>query len=217
MSTTKYSMQPKEEPPNPPASYSVLPKPPPANVPDVKMFRLTCITQMQHELEQDLAKYSKTKRRYSSAFNTLAYINAGSTTVAGVSAATGVGLLATGVGTPLALPFGVVSLCLELCSLVFSCANKKIKTKLQKHTAIAQLVTAKLSSFRLIISKALTDSNITDDEFNRLQADYDDYKRQKWDQQKRSITAFSQPQDVKAINKECLEKVNSTLKSILKT
>lgn len=196
------------------------PVPDPDNPPglsDVKTFRLSSITQIQRELEQDLSKYNKTKRRYSSAFDTITYINAGATTLAGVSTGTSMGLLATGVGTPVALPLGVLSLGLGGLSFALSAANKKIKTKVQKHTAMVQLATAKLSSFKLIISKALTDSNITDEEFNRLQADYDDYKRQKVDLQKKMRTTFSQQQDTEAIKKECLKQVNETLNSLLKS
>ena len=182
----------------------------------IKTFRLSCITQIQRDLEQDLSKYNRTKRRYSSAFNTFTYLNAGATTAASISSATSIGLFATGFATPVALPLSVVSLGLGLSSFALSCANKKVKAKLQKHTAIVQLATAKLSSFRLIISKALEDSNITDEEFNRLQADYDDYKRQKFDLQKKSRANFSQSHKAEEIKKECLKQVNETLNSLLK-
>ncbi len=180
--------------------------------PSVKTFRLNAITQMQRDLEGELEKYSRTKRKYSSVFNAISYVNAGTGIVSGGLSATAVGLLATGVGAPVAVPLGGVSIFLGLCTIASSAFNKKIKTKVQKHTAIVQLITAKLSSFRLIISKALQDSNITDEEFNRLQADYDDYKRQKFDLQKKQMS----PPDTEALKKQCLEEVNKTLDSVLK-
>jgi hypothetical protein len=212
MSIVTYPKLPKDEPKEVQPSQQVQ-----AGVADVNTFRLTNITQIQRELEQDLAKYSKTKRTYSSIYNAISYTNTGASTVVTLATGTSVGLATTGVGAPIALTLGFVSLALGACSLALSAANKKIMPKLQKHTAIVQLITAKLSSFRLITSKALEDSNITDEEFNRLQADYADYKRQKFDLKKKMGATFSQPtQDLEAIKKECLKQVNETLNSVLK-
>ena len=175
---------------------------------DVETFRLSIIADIQGELEQDLTKYSKTKRIYKTAFNALTYISSATTTAAALATGIGAGLLATGIGTPVALVLGFTSLGFGSCSFALGAANKKIMPKLQKHTAIVQLINAKLSSFRLTISKALADSTITDEEFHRLQADYDDYRKQKFELQKKSIAAFSQPLE----QKEFL--VNETLKNI---
>ena len=205
------------EEPNPPSRNPL--ENPPENPPgeSAQIFRLSNITQIQRELEQDLTKYSRTKRRYSSIFNGLTYTNSAATTATAITTGTGACLLATGVGIPAAGVLGFVSLGLGACSLSLGVATKKVMPKLQKHTAIEQLVTAKLSSFRLIISKALQDSTLTDEEFNRLQADYGDYKRQKFDLQKKMKASFSQQQDVDVLKKECLKQVNEKLNSILKT
>lgn len=182
---------------------------------EIKTFRLNTITEIQRELEKDLTNYNRTKRRYSSIFNTATYLNTGFGSLSALTAGSSVGLLATGVGVPVALPLGCISLTLALFSMTTSAFNKKIKVKLQKHTAMVQLIMAKLSSFRLIISKALQDSQITDEEFSRLQADYNDYKMQKFELQKKSRMNFTQPQDIEAIKKECEKKINDTLKSVL--
>jgi len=76
--------------------------------------------------------------------------------------------------------------------------------KLEKHDAVVALTLAKLSSFRLIISKALTDSTISEEEFKRLQDDYDDYKRQKFDLQNKEHKA--KPVDIDSIKKEYIKK-----------
>eukprot|EP00745_Piridium_sociabile_P044676 TRINITY_DN9468_c0_g2_i7.p1 TRINITY_DN9468_c0_g2~~TRINITY_DN9468_c0_g2_i7.p1 ORF type:complete len:159 (+),score=10.14 TRINITY_DN9468_c0_g2_i7:33-479(+) len=146
----------------------------------------------------------------------ITYANTGASTVAALTTGTGAVLITTGVGSPIGIALCFATLGPVACSIALSTANKQIKTKLQKHTAIVQLITAKLSSFRLIISKALADSVVTDEEFNRLQADYDDYKRQKFEQQKKTRATFSQPPDEEAIKKEYLKQVNATLNSALK-
>ena len=175
--------------------------------PSIKTFRLNAIAQIQKDLEQDLSKYNKTRRRYSSIFNTLSYINTGAGLASGSLSAVSVSLLTTGVGLPAAVPLGGVSVAFCTLALASSVLNKKIKSKLLKHTSIVQLATAKLSSFRLILSKAFDDSNITDEEFCRLQADFDDYKHQKFNLQKKLLD----PVDTEKIKKQCLEEVNKTV------
>jgi len=182
--------------------------------PSVKAFRLNTITHMQQSLEHELSSYSRTKGRYSFTCKALHYFSTGTAVVSGGLSGCSAGLLASGIGAPAAVATGGVSAFLGVCTLASGAINKKTQKKLQKHTAIVQLIMAKLSSFRLIISKALQDSNITDEEFMRLQADYDDYKRQKFDLQKklRSIP----PTDTETLRKQCLEEVSKTLDSVLK-
>ena len=184
-------------------------------IPEVQTFRLSTITQMQKDLEQELGNYSRTKRKYSSAFNTISHVNTGTAVLSGVLSGTSVGLLATGVGSIAAIPLGGVSAFLGICTLAAGVLNKKVDKKLQKHTAIVQLITAKLSSFRLIISKALQDSTINDEEFNRLQADYDDYKRQKFELQKK-WKPLPQVVDTEVLKKQCLKEISEKLDSVLK-
>ena len=179
----------------------------------VKTFRLTTIRQMQTEIEQDLAKYSRTKRKYSSLFNAVYYANAGTVFVSSCSSTCAVGLLASGIGFPAAVPLGVVSACFGLFSFASSTVNKKLKTKLQKHTAIVQLITNTLSSFYLITSKALSDSFISDNEFKHLHAEFNAYKQQKFELQKKSQLPLL---DTEAVKKQCLTELNKTLDLVLK-
>ena len=181
--------------------------------PSVETFRLTTITQYQKRLEDDLGRYTRTKRKYSYAFNSVSHISTGAALLGGGVSACSVGFLATGVGTPAALPLGGVSVFLGLCTFATNAINKRIKGKLQKHTAIVQLITAKLSSFNLIISKALQDSSITDEEFMRLQAEFNDYKQQKYDLQKKLRLPLH---DTETLKNQCLEEVSKTLNSVLK-
>lgn len=180
----------------------------------VKAFRLANILQIQKDLEQELGNYSRTKRKYSSLFNAISHVNTGTAVLSGVLTGTSVGLFATAAGSVAAIPIGGVSAVFGICSLAAGIANKKVDKKLQKHTAMVQLITAKLSSFRLLISKALQDSSISDEEFNRLQTDYDDYKRQKFELQKKWKPL---PEvDTEVLKKQCLEEVNKKLDSVLK-
>ena len=198
----------------PKASYPKLDVPEETGDHEIRKFRLSEITKIQSELEKDLGSYSRTKRKYSSVFNAATYMNGGSSALGALSAGGSVGLLASGVGVPMALPLGVLSLTLGAFSIVISAFNKKIKAKLEKHTAVVQLILAKLQSFRLLTNKALQDSQISDEEFNRLQADYNDYKMQKYELQRKSKVVFSQPVDAEVIKKEYEKKINETLKSV---
>ena len=188
-------------------SYPKVPSAPPPNEneniqQDGHMFRLSNITQMQLDMEQELEKYTKCRRKYRLAFSVLSYATTGITTITTALAATGLGLISTGIGAPAGVTLGAISVATGTSSFVTAVASKKLAHKLKKHDAIVTLVLAKLSSFRLIISKALSDNVISGEEYSRLQADYDDYKRQKFDLQNKARKTV----DIEAIKKEYLKK-----------
>jgi len=81
------------------------PDPEPLND-NANTFHLTNITQMQHDIEQQLAKYTKCRRRYRSAFTVLSSITTGTATLSTAAAGTGIALLATGIAAPASIALG---------------------------------------------------------------------------------------------------------------
>ena len=146
------------------------------NAPAGEQFRLAHIRDIQKQLETELEKYSMLRRKYASNYSGLSNVNAGTTTVAVLTGSVGAGLLSTGLGIPASLILGIVSAGLGGASVVTSFVMKKIVKKIKKKEAIATLVSSKLSSLKLSISKSLEDSKVSDEEFKRIQTDFDDYK-----------------------------------------
>jgi hypothetical protein len=143
------------------------------------LFRLTNISEALTFLEGEQAKYSRCKRRYTTVSNSIHNANMAVAAVSAGCAVGGVALFATGVGSVIGIAIEGVSIATCLASFGLGGIEKILHRKVQKHGALYTLASAKLSSSKLIISKALEDNKIDDFEFRRVQDDLDNYKRQK--------------------------------------
>ena len=74
--------------------------------------------------------------------------------------------------------------------------------KQQKHISLTALACSKLASLKILISKALEDSKISDSEFKQIQTDFEDYKIQKQAIQNKMKT---QTTDIEKIKNDFLE------------
>ena len=72
-------------------------------------FRLQHITKIQKELQDELNNYSRCKRRYNSAFNTVSNIHSAVSFGTIATSGTGLGLIVTGVGAPAGIALASVS------------------------------------------------------------------------------------------------------------
>ena len=169
----------------------------------VDTFRLAHVEEETKFLERELALYSKCRRRYSFCYNSLHYINTASTIVSSSCTVTSLGLFTSGVGSMAAIPLLGIGLTSGVISTGVSIASKKILVKVRKHGAIAALASAKLSSIKLTVSKALEDGQISDSEFQKVQTDIEDYKMQK--RQIQTKTLEGQGIDTEKIKNHFLE------------
>ena len=77
--------------------------------------------------------------------------------------------LATFIGLPVSIPFGVVSLAGASVSGVATALTKKYQKKLSKVTKLTDIITPALAVFERVVSKALKNGKIDEEEFNLLQ------------------------------------------------
>ena len=101
--------------------------------------------------------------------------------------ATGCGLLSAGlstaslgtagsvVGLPASIPLGSVGGAFSLASSGLIVAGKKLDSKIKKHREIVVLATAKRDTIRRLYSKALSDNQISDSEFQAIMAEFSQY------------------------------------------
>ena len=110
-------------------------------------------------------KYEK----YTKILNRLMWLNACSS---GISIATGissVATFATFVGRPVSMALGAASLTGVIASGIISTLTKSMKKKLKKVTRLIDIITRATVVFDRIISAALKDGIINEEEFNTLQ------------------------------------------------
>ena len=147
--------------------YPNLPSPHPEN-PQVA-YHLSVI---QAKIQRLMAKEQMFKQKYENynkILNRLTWLNPCSS---GISVAIGISSVATFapfVGLPVSMALGAASMTGAIASGIISMLTKKYQKKLKKVTHLIDIVTPALVVFERVISGALKNGVIDEEEFNTLQ------------------------------------------------
>ena len=146
--------------------YPNLPMAPPEN-PQVA-YHLSVIQAKQRGLKNKEQMFKQKYKKYTKILNRLTWLNACSS---GISIATGissVATFATFIGLPVSISLGAASLTGAIASGIISMLTRKYQKKLKKVTELIDIVTPALVVFERVISGALKNGIIDEEEFNTL-------------------------------------------------
>ena len=142
-------------------------------------YRLKIIREVQNFLEEEIKKRDAFSKKYFRIAKVVNMVDNGLITITlGVEGA-GAVLLATGVGSPLAVGLGISGAVTGAISLIGNIFSKKATTKAEKHLKIKTLASAKLDTIASHVSKALIDDFISNEEFNLVMEEMNKYKAMK--------------------------------------
>ena len=113
--------------------------------------------------------FKKKYEKYTKTLNRITWLNA---CLSAISIATGISSVATFapfVGIPVSISLGVASMTGAIASGIILVLAKKYQKKLKKRTKLIDIVTPALVVFERVISGALKDGSINEEEFNTLQ------------------------------------------------
>ena len=144
-------------------------------------YRLKIIRETQAFLEEKINKRGSFSKKYFRVSKVVNMVDNGLIVVTVGAAAAGTGLLATGVGLPVALALEISGIVTGFISLVGNIVSKRVTTKAEKHLKIKTLAAAKLDTIASHVSKALTDDFISDEEFKLIMEEMNKYKALKED------------------------------------
>ena len=139
-------------------------------------YRLKIIRETQAFLEEEINKRGSFSKKYFRVSKVVNMVDNGLIVVTVGAAATGTGLLATGVGLPVALALEISGIVTGFISLIGNIVSKRVTTKAEKHLKIKTLAAAKLDTIASHVSKALTDDFISDEEFKLIMEEMNKYK-----------------------------------------
>ena len=148
--------------------YPNLPPSAPPENPQVAYHLSVIQAKMQGSKNKD-QMFKQKYEKYNKILNRLTWLNACSS---GISIATGissVATFATFVGLPVSVALSAASLTGAIASGIISMLTKKYQKKLKKVTHLIDTVTPALVVFDRVISVALKDGIIDEEEFNTLQ------------------------------------------------
>ena len=147
--------------------YPNLPSAPPEN-PQVA-YHLSVIQAKMQWLKNKEQMFKQKYDKYIKIFNRLMWLNACSS---GISVATGissVATFATFIGIPVSMALGAKSMTGAIASGIISMLANKYQKKLKKVTLLIDIITLALVVFERVVSGALENGIIDEEEFNTLQ------------------------------------------------
>ena len=147
--------------------YPNLPLAPPED-PQV-VYHLSIIQAKMQGLKNKEQMFKQKYEKYTKILNRLTWLNA---CLSGISIATGissVATFATFIGLPVSVALGAASMTGVIASGIISTLTKKYQKKLKKVTRLIDIVTPALVVFERVISGALKNGIIDEEEFNTLQ------------------------------------------------
>ena len=151
--------------------YKLYPNLPPSAPPENPQvaYHLSVIQAKMQGLKNKEEMFKQKYEKYTKILNQLTWLNAFSS---GISIATGissVATFATFIGLSVSVALGVASMTGAIASGIISMLSKKYQKKLKKVTRLIDIITRATVVFDRVISGALKDGIIDEEEFNSLQ------------------------------------------------
>ena len=163
--------------------YPTLPSAPEGEVIIVEgtaqSYRLQKINEIQKEIALERDKRANLSKKYHRAVKVIAGIDCALVISSMGLGAAGIGVLSTIIAAPVAIAMEGVALGVGLLSIVGGQTNKKLSMKAEKHEKIKTLADAKLNTISDHISKALTDDQISDQEYSLILSELDKFHQMK--------------------------------------
>ena len=103
---------------------------------------------------------------------------------------TGVGLLSTIVAAPAVIAMKAVTIVMGLLRVVGNRAIKKLSLKIEKHEKIAMLAISAVNTISSLISVALSDDSISNEEYSVILLEFETFTRMKEDLRIKSKTSL---------------------------
>ena len=102
----------------------------------------------------------------------------------------GVGFLSTIVAASAVIGMEAISIVIELLRVVGNRAIKKMSFKIEKYEKIAMLAVSMLNTISSLISKALSNNSISDEEYSLIFLEFETFTRMKEDLRIKSETSL---------------------------
>ena len=148
--------------------YPNLPSAPPEAPPHVG-YHLNVVLAKRRGLIDKEKMFKKKYKKYNRILNRLTWLNACSSGISIATRISSVATFATFIGIPVSAALGAASMTGAICSGIISVLTKKYQQKLKKVTCLTDIVTPALVVFERVVSGALKNGVIDEEEFNTLQ------------------------------------------------
>ena len=131
-------------------------------------FRLKTIKEVEAFMHQEIAERSRLSKKFDNCSSVTSYVNYGLTATTIITGSGGIACLSTGIGAPIALALGGISLFSTLTSGFTHRLSKIYTVKAKKHHDILVTAQTVLDGITLKISSAVQDASVSHEEFSAI-------------------------------------------------
>ncbi len=131
-------------------------------------FRLQKSYDALGSLEKEVKHYENVRKKYKRVQSTFSKLSMGTGVLSVVLGTSGLGTSLTGFGLVVGVPLGTLAGVFGLASVSCAAVSKRLSQKVSKHDQTAAMARSKVNSIRDLVSKALQDSVISDEEFSLI-------------------------------------------------
>ena len=186
------------------SEQNIIPSAPPLypslNVGD---YRLRKISDCQKELENEISHYKQISKKYKRAKTIINAFAATTGVLTAVLSSASFASFFTGIGVPIGATIAGIAALLGTASTAASARSGRLNTKVVKHEKTISFAESKHLSVSRLVSKAMTDGEVSDVEFNLILREIDNYNSLKSQlRRKVKIENISSGVDVEALKKE---------------
>ena len=146
---------------------------------EVQPYRLRKINEIQSVLEDEREKRYNLSKKYHRAVKVVNNIDSALMTVSVGLSVVGVGILSTIIAVPAVIIMETTALGAGFLSIVGGQCNKIFVRKAEKHEKIKVIAETKLDTINGLVSKALSDNTISDEEYTLIVSEIIKYRKMK--------------------------------------
>ena len=141
---------------------------PPSSSDEGHIYRLKKIEEVEKFLQNEINQREKLYKKFKRYSTSVRLVDHALITATVISGSGSIAALCTGIGLPVSIALGGVTLCISLAIVITRKTNTLFDTKAKKHDKIIVLAQTKLDSVHDTISKAINDGHIDPTEFQRI-------------------------------------------------
>ena len=182
--------------------YPVLP-----NNTDPINFRLQKSSEVLQNLEKEIKHYEEVRKKYNRARGICTKISVSGGVISVILSASGLGTSLTGFGAIVGVPLGVVGGVFGGLSVGFGYASKRLSSKVSKHEQTAAIAKSKLNTINDLVSKALKDNVISDQEFSIILSELEKFQKLKLEVRQKFRKDTEKNLDMPALRREVREDI----------
>ena len=167
--------------------------------------RLQKINEIQRVLEDEREKRHNISNNYHKAVKVVGNIDSTLVTISMGLSVAGVGILSTIIAVPAVIVMETTALGAGFLGIIGGQFNKMLMRKAEKHEKIKVIAETKLDTINGLISKALTDNKISDEEYTLTLSEVIKYRKMKEEVRSKTRKSIDEEMRMSLINQGCEE------------